>query len=123
MSLKAYQDAQKIFEDPRQIEYRLFGEVTRALMDVRDKNVKGAQLIETLDWNRRIWKAMEMDCLSEANRLPEGLRANIISLSMWVTRYTRTVVRQQKPIDPLIEINRHIMQGLQGPVEDRSGAV
>lgn len=114
MSLKAYQDAQKIFEDPRQIEYRLFGEITRTLMDVRDTNAKGTKLIEALDWNRRVWKAMEDDCLNDQNQLPKEIRAQIISLSMWVTRYTRTVVRQKKPIDPLIEVNRHIMQGLMG---------
>lgn len=114
MSLKAYQDAQKIFEDPRQTEYRLFGEVTRSLMEVRDTKAKGTKLIEALDWNRRVWKAMEDDCFSDQNQLPKEVRAQIISLSMWVTRYTRTVVRQKKPIDPLIEVNRHIMQGLMG---------
>lgn len=115
MSLKAYQDAQKIAEDPRHIEYRLFGEVTRALMEVRDTNAKGAKLIEALDWNRRVWKAFEDDCASEQNQLPMPVRAQIISISMWVTRYTRQIVRQKKPIDPLIDVNRNIMQGLQGP--------
>ena len=33
MSLQAYQRASEQAEDPRQIEYRLFGLVTRALMD------------------------------------------------------------------------------------------
>ena len=33
MSLKAYQTTAARAEDPRQTEYRLFGQVTRALMD------------------------------------------------------------------------------------------
>lgn len=115
MSLNAYQKTQQILEDPRQTEYRLFGEVTRNLMEVKKKNTRGRELIEALDWNRRVWMAMGNDCRNDHNKLPVPVRAQIISISMWVTRYTRNVVRNHAPIDPLIEINRTIMQGLQGP--------
>lgn len=115
MSLKAYQNAQRILEDPRQIEYRLFGEVTRALLEAKEKNAKGRELIEALDWNRRVWQAMGDDCRNDHNQLPIKLRAQIVSISLWVNRYTRNVVRRHAPIDPLIEVNRSIMQGLQGP--------
>ena len=33
MSLRAYQQAATRAENPREMEYRLFGQVTRALMD------------------------------------------------------------------------------------------
>jgi flagellar biosynthesis activator protein FlaF len=32
---------------------------------------------------------------------------------LWVTKYTKSVIREGAPVDPLIEINRTIMQGLQ----------
>ena len=41
------------------------------------------------------------------------MRAKIISLSLWVAKYSRSVTREKAPLDPLIEINRTIMQGLQ----------
>ena len=44
----------------------------------------------------------------------EDVRAKIISLSLWVSKYSRRVTREKAPIDPLIKINRTIMQGLQG---------
>lgn len=113
MSLKAYQETQRILESPRQTEYRLFGAVTHALIEARDTNAKGAKLVEALDWNRRVWDAFGEDCKSELNKLPEPVKAQIISLSIWVIRYTRQVVREHKPIDPLIDVNRTIMQGLQ----------
>lgn len=112
MSLKAYQDTQKILESPRQTEYRLFGAVTHALMEARDHGAKGKELVEALDWNRRVWEALGEDCKSDQNKLPDPIKAQIISLSIWVQKYTRRVVRQHKPIDPLIDINRSIMQGL-----------
>jgi flagellar biosynthesis activator protein FlaF len=114
MSLRAYQDAQRVVEDPRQTEYRLFGQVTGALIDIKKTSAKGAPFIETLDWNRRVWKAMADDCLDDRNQLPPAIRAQIVSLSMWVARYTRRVVHNKAPIEPLIEINRTIMQGLTG---------
>jgi len=67
-----------------------------------------------VDWNRKIWRTLAADCLDDRNKLPDGVWANIVSLSLFVTRYSKEVVRQGASLDPLIEINRSIMQGLQG---------
>lgn len=68
--------------------------------------------INALDWNRRMWSTMAADCAQPENALPPTLRAQIISLSMWVGRYTSLVMRGKEPIDALIDINRIMMQGL-----------
>lgn len=115
MSLQAYQQATARAESPRQAEYRLFGQVTRALMEAArldPKDVKGR--IDALDWNRRLWSALAGDCSSPENQLPVALRAQIISLSIWVNKYTSSVIRAEDDIDALIDINRIIMQGLSG---------
>ena len=52
--------------------------------------------------------------MDERNQLTRELRAQIISLSMWVSKYSKQVTREGASIEPLIEINRTIMQGLQG---------
>jgi len=44
--------------------------------------------------------------------MPEAARAQIISLSLWVNRHTSAVMRREEEIEPLIDINRIIMQGL-----------
>jgi flagellar protein FlaF len=114
MSLKAYQAATARAENPREIEYRLFGQVTRALMEAEklERN-QIRERMDALDWNRRMWSVLASDCSVEGNGLPEMLRANIISLSIWVNRHTSQVMRNEEQIAPLIEINRIIMQGLQ----------
>ena len=114
MSLKAYQTTQRIAEDPRATEYRLFGQVTGALIDAQKTGVSGGPLAETLDWNRRLWRTLASDCMDDRNHLSREVRAQIISLSMWVTKYSKQVTREGASIDPLIEINRTIMQGLAG---------
>ena len=68
--------------------------------------------IRALDWNRRLWMTLAADCAQPHNALSPELRAQIISLSMWVGRHTSAVIQQQEPIEPLIEINRIMMQGL-----------
>ena len=118
MSLQAYQRTAAQAEDPRQVEYRLFGQVTRALIEAaKVEPTDFATRIDALDWNRRLWTALASDCAREGNALPDQLRASIISLSLWVGRHSSAVMRMQEDFEPLIDVNRMIMQGLAGQAE------
>lgn len=113
MSLQAYQNVARRAEQPRQTEYRLFGDVTRSLMEAAAAPSDDIQTrIQALDWNRRLWSTLATDCASDENRLPEALRAQIISLALWVNRHSSAVMRREETFDPLIEVNRTVMQGL-----------
>ena len=115
MSLRAYQQATARAESPREAEYRLFGQVTRALMaaaELDPSDLRGR--IDALDWNRRMWTALGSDCAAPGNQLPDALRASIISLSIWVGKHTSAVIRREEDIEDLIDVNRMIMQGLGG---------
>jgi flagellar protein FlaF len=115
MSLQAYQRAAEQAEGPKQTEYRLFGLVTRALMDAAQKDQSDfSGRMRALHWNRRLWTTLAGDCANPQNALPQELRANIISLSIWVDKHTSKVMQAQESIQPLIDINRIIMQGLSG---------
>src|SRR5579885_3910735 len=114
MSLKAYQAAQAATEDPRLTEYRLFGQVTGALLTAKETGAVGGPLVEAVDWNRRLWRTLAADCMDDRNALTQDVRAKIISLPLWVTRYSKQVTREGASLDPLIQVNRTIMQGLQG---------
>jgi flagellar protein FlaF len=95
------------------MEYRLFAQVTLALMDAAKADpLDIAARVDVLDWNRRVWSALRDDCSSPGNGLPASLRASIISLAIWVGRHTSAVIRREEQIEPLIEVNRIIMQGL-----------
>ena len=113
MSLRAYQQTAARAETPREAEYRLFGQVTRALMEaakLAPDDLSGR--MDALDWNRRMWSALATDCGAPDNALPAPLRASIISLAMWVGKYTSKVIRGEDDIQDLIDINRMVMQGL-----------
>jgi flagellar protein FlaF len=113
MSYQAYQTASARTEDPRSTEYRLLGQVTRALIEIKDVGpAEVRKRAEALDWNRRVWAAFAADCAREENGLPDSLRASIISLAIFVTKESRTAMRGGGDVDTLVEINRMIMQGL-----------
>lgn len=112
MSLTAYTRAQKTTGAPRDNEYRLFGQVTRALIEAQKLGKSEQKFHDALDWNRRMWSTFSSDCATEGNRLPKELRAQIISISIWVSKYTSMVALGRADVDALIDINRTIMEGL-----------
>lgn len=113
MSIKAYQQVSQRAEDPRQTEYRLLAQVTRAMMAVKDLDrTRIAERIDALDWNRRVWTAFSSDCARDGNGLPPQLRASIISIGLFVSKHTSEVMRSGGDIEVLIDINTNIMQGL-----------
>jgi flagellar protein FlaF len=113
MSLQAYAAAATRAETPRDLEYRLFGQVTRALVQASKSDERDlATRIDALDWNRRLWSALAADCGDSANVLPQAVRAQIISLSLFVNRHSSLVMRGEESFEDLIDINRMMMQGL-----------
>lgn len=116
MSLQAYKTAATRAENPREMEYRLFGQVTRALMHAATVDRTDiATRIDALDWNRRLWTALATDCSGAGNGMDKALRAQIISISLFVGRHSSAVMRGEEDFEPLIDINKMIMQGLAGP--------
>jgi flagellar biosynthesis activator protein FlaF len=112
MGVESYRHVQKTAELPRDTEYRLFAQVTAALLSAQAEKLQGAALVDALDWNRRVWSALSTDCGQPGNGLPLAVRAQIISLGLWVSRYSSDVARGTASMDALIDVNRAIMDGL-----------
>lgn len=112
MSLNAYRRAQEIGASPRGTEYRLMSQITAEMITARDAGLSGAQLMPALHRNRRAWSTFSAVCAAPDNQLADALRAQIISLALWVDRHTSEVVRGRESINDLIEVNRTIIEGL-----------
>ena len=114
--LKAYAQASTRTETPREMEYRLFGQVTRALMHAATVDMSDVKTrIDALDWNRRLWSVLATDCSDSDNQLNNPLKAQIISISLFVSRHSSAIMRGEDDFEALIDINRMVMQGLAGP--------
>ncbi len=112
MSLDAYRRVRSIAETPRAAEYRLMSEITGDLINARDAGLTGAALMPALHRNREVWNIFSTLCGAPGNKLPDGLRASIISIALWVERFTSDVVTGRDSIDGLITVNRAIIEGL-----------
>ena len=120
MSLNAYENASIVSEKPQQTEYRLFLEVTKALIEAVGLAKTDKKLHDALHWNRRMWSTFATDCAIEGNKLPKMLRAQIISLSIWVGKYSSQVIRDGEDIQALIDVNKSVMEGL--AMQERNAA-
>jgi len=112
MTLSAYQAARSRAETPRSAEFRLMSEITGEMIAAQDAGMKGAMLMPALYRNRQMWSAFVTDCGATGNGLPLPLRAQIISLGLWVDRFTSDVIAGREPVAELISLNRTIMDGL-----------
>lgn len=112
MSLDAYRRVRSIAETPRAQEYRLMSQITGEMIHARDAGLKGAALMPALHRNREVWSTFSAMCGAPGNRLPDTLRASIISIALWVERFTSDVMTGRDSIDELIAVNRAIIDGL-----------
>ena len=99
--------------DPMRAEALVLAKVTRRLEAVAsDPRASFAARAATLDDNRRLWRAIAAAVADEANAMPEGLRAQLLSLAGFVERRTSALLRDRGDVGILAEINRRIAGGL-----------
>ncbi len=115
MSIKAYQQAATRAEAPRDVEWRAFSLATAGLMRAaEEQSLDGAARVEAINKNLQLWALMADDCAQPDNHLPAALRAQMISLALWVERHSRLALRQISALHDMIDVNRAIMEGLSG---------
>jgi len=110
MSINAYRRRQEAAESPRELERRAFRTVIGKLTEGKEKG--GRVLIDACFLNSQLWSALAIDLALPDNGLPDELKARLISLALWVQRYTPQAMQGSVPPDPLISVNRNILDGL-----------
>jgi flagellar biosynthesis activator protein FlaF len=110
MSVRRYQKTQDAAEDPRSIERFALTRVNGMLSAGAESG--GRTLTEACHKNWQLWSIFQSDLADPGNPLPDTLKAQLISLSIWVQKYTPQVLFQGASVEPLINVNRSIMEGL-----------
>ena len=100
MSIAKYKVAQNTTENPRQTEYRLFAVVTKSLLASNGKERRDPEFFKAVDWNRRLWMALQTDLMQDENGFPDSLKAQIISLAIWVDKHSRLAQGHSRRRDP-----------------------
>ncbi|MEP4191331.1 MAG: flagellar biosynthesis regulator FlaF, partial [Sneathiella sp.] len=109
MSVAAYAKTNLTTETPTKTEYRLFAEITGELEQVNKQAEVSQARVNALFRNSQLWLTLEADLVSEQNKLDIELKAGLISLAIWVKKFTSSAMRTTIELEPLISVNRQIM--------------
>lgn len=116
MSAARYMTTQDATATPRDIELRAFRTVNGMLAAATDRNPLRAAALHKA---HRMWSILLGDLLSPASALPDGLRANLISLGLWAQRECIARLGDEGTLEPLLALHRDLIEGLQAQA-DRS---
>ena len=117
---RAYAIAKEV-ADPRELEARLLLSAAaklQAVLDSWDNKVSRRHgpngLAQALLYNRRLWLIFIDAVMSDQNKLPAGIRQNILNLSVFVMGETYSLMTAPKPhhLANLIKIDRALSAGL-----------
>jgi len=103
--------------DPRRTEIAAFEKATESLRNNQSKSHTDAEFLEALNNNKLLWKTLENDLTSRDNKLPDALKAKLISVAMWVDRHSSLVEKGEAKLGSLIEVNESIIKGLEASTE------
>ena len=111
MAVNPYAKAVQATETASEREYRLLARANRMLEDTKETQ-SIADLYRAVLFNRQVWNTFLIDLTDERNQLPTALKGSLISIGIWVEKFSDQVCDGDEPVDDLIEVNRSIMEGL-----------
>jgi flagellar biosynthesis activator protein FlaF len=100
--------------DARDRERQLLTRSIEMLSEAIETGPSSPQSTEALHFVNRIWTTFLQDLGSEENELPEELRANLISIGLWLLREAEAVRQgRSQNYEGIIEVSQIIRDGIQ----------
>jgi flagellar protein FlaF len=109
-TLAHYETARRATATPQDNEILIFTNTNAELAKARGADAKTR--IAALFLNQRVWSAIVKDLSLETNQLPDDLKRNLTELGFWAMRYSTRAMTEGLSLDPLIEVNRNMIEGL-----------
>jgi flagellar protein FlaF len=113
-SHQGYGAATRALGDGRDLEYRVFGQVTGRLGHALRDGAPFSELAAAIHDNGRLWTVLATDLARPDNALPESLRARLLSLATFSASHGARVLRGEGDARVLVDINTAVMRGLRG---------
>jgi flagellar biosynthesis activator protein FlaF len=121
LARRAYETSAKSTGTPRSVEYNLFLRLTSALSTAEEnRTYNHSSYIDALSWNLELWTTIGADVSSQENALPASLRGQLFYLFEFTQHHTNRLLSGDISLsaEPLIEINRNVMTGLNASVSE-----
>jgi len=112
--LQAYEQTQKSALPPREVEAMAFTKAALMLDEAKGQTDDYDAYAAALKFNQLLWTIIQADIVDAANKLPPQLKANILSLSIFVDKQTVKALADTNGdyLDSLIDINKNLAEGL-----------
>lgn len=100
--------------DARDRERQLLGRSIEMLSAARQKGAVSREALDALRFTHRVWTTLVEDLGSAENALPKELRANLISIGLWLLREGEEIRQgRSSNFEGMIEISQIIRDGIQ----------
>jgi flagellar biosynthesis activator protein FlaF len=99
--------------EARDRERQLISRSIELLGRAKTKGAASMEAVEAIHFTNRVWTSFMEDLGSDDNELPKDLRANLLSIGMWVLREADAVRQgQSENFEGLIEVSAIIRDGI-----------
>jgi flagellar biosynthesis activator protein FlaF len=115
----AYAQAQKSAISPRAAEAIAFTQAAVKLDQAKLLTHDYDAFSNAVKSNQRLWTVVQADILEGNNQLNKDLQQKLLDLSVFVDEHSLKALAHPRAnqLDPLIEINKNIANGLRIPVD------
>ena len=122
--VQAYAQTQRSSMSPREIEAMAFTKAALMLDEAKGRLDDYDAYAAALKFNQLLWTIIQADIVDKENQLPPALKANILSLSIFVDKQTIKSLANVDAanLDSLININKNLAEGLMTKAEGADAA-
>jgi flagellar protein FlaF len=100
--------------DARDRERQVLSRSIDMLHAAREAGSQSRQAVEAIHFLNRVWTTFLEDLGNPENELPKELRANLVSIGLWLLREAESVRQGDSDnFDGLIEVSQIIRDGIQ----------
>lgn len=100
--------------DARDREKQLLSRSIDLLSAAHEAGPRSVKAVEAIHFLNRVWTTLIQDLGSADNQLPDELRANLISIGLWLLREAEEVRQGRSDnFEGLIEVSQIIRDGIQ----------
>ena len=100
--------------DAKDRERQLLSRSIDLLVAARDKGPRSMESVQAIHFLNRVWTSFVEDLGSDENELPQELRANLISIGLWLLREAEEIRQGRSDnFEGLIEVSQIIRDGIQ----------
>lgn len=98
----------------RETEILAFGLCNARLGKAHDTKTR----VEALHKTHQLWSLLVRDLSAQGNQLPQFIKDQLIGLGFWAMRYSIAATAEDLPLQPLMDVNRNIADGLRAQAQD-----